>query len=207
MTVQFNGYGYGFAQAPGQPDQGQASAAVTPRGCPASVSVDSQTVIPLAANMDSCPGPAGSCSNFPNYLTGMGIETIMKLSPTNVDWSGLQITEQVSISQNNCPTITPCSGTGGFEIGVRPYNYAYGQRVSDLPATNRNAYFFDWHVNPYPTDVLGPPQMSSCQAVCTQTFWCGTTQISGTFTITKNGNHTTINSTPVTQISATKSLQ
>jgi len=204
IAVTAGGSGNGFAEGEKQGAQSNTATATVAPSCPSSVSIFRVTPIPLAANMYACPGPAGSCSNFPNYLTGVGIETIMQLNPIDVDWSKMSLQETVTTDPNsNCPTAPACGGAGGLVPGTRPYNYAYGQLVDQLPTSNTNAYFFDWHTLMYATDILGPANRSSCTDICHLAYSCGTTPI-GSFTITKSGSHATIQNTPVTVMSVTK---
>jgi hypothetical protein len=144
---------------------------------------------------------AGLNNNFPTYLTGIGLETIMTLGPSSVDWSGTQIQETAGMTSNTCPpSVSACSATNGFQVGVNQGGLtSFGYSIPTLPSSSS---FYDEHVIVSTTDLLaaGP---NSCQIVCAQTYTCAGASI-GSFTVTKTLTHSSIGSTPVTQVTITK---
>jgi hypothetical protein len=168
LTFTAEGYGgQGFLPGPGQQQSGPSKATVSATaGCPSSVSLYSSTPLALAAGLNNCPG--SNCRNYPTFLTGVGIETIMALAPASGKWTNAQIQETVSATSNTCPaSVSACTATGGFQVGVsQAGQYTFGYLIPALPSANS---FYDEHVIALSTDVLGAAGLNSCAIVCSQT--------------------------------------
>ncbi len=184
----------GYITCPTMGIFGNAAGTVT---CPSNVSVSVREPLALAP---------GYSNNFPTWLSGFGIETVMALGSSILeDWTGLQLVEQVSVQSNTCPgSIAGCNATGGFQVGVNQGGQTtFGYTIPTIADTRS---FYDEHVIFSHGDLLAGQLVGySCQVVCMQTYACADgTVIGSPFTVTKTLTHDTINGTFVTQVSVTK---
>ncbi len=179
-------------------DDYQAStvATVPPRpACPASIAVSSSSAETLA-------------NIFPGTKTGVGIMASMLAQPTNINWNGIQLTEQVTIVSTTCPSnfssspLNLCQGSSSFVVGDNGLTAVGvdGSRFSAL--TN---IFHDEHTATSSVSLLDAanPPTNSCQVVCRQQYTCGGA-VKGTFNITYSFSKGTLQQQPVTNVSATK---
>ncbi len=170
-------------------------------GCPSSISISSRTGWPLAAGVSQT-------SNYPAYLTGIGLETVMTLGNVFADYRGLNFSEVVVPVYSTCPAaanIPTCSGWGGFQVGVNQSNRtSYGYPIPALPIPG-NSSFYDAHVLVSTSDLLaGQAPNYSCWYACTQTYVCADGTAIGSFAVTRTLTHSTINGTPVTKVTIAK---
>ena len=168
----------------------QSAAAVSatcdpPPTCPTSVTLSGSTTLSLA-------------SQFPGLKTGIGIVAAMQTNPTSTNWDGTQIVEAVSSSSNSCPSSfgNQCSGSDTFTVGNG--GSTFGQ---NFPA--RQNIFYDQHVTTSGVSILDAAGITSCTAVCSQSYSCGG-HVIGNFTITRRFTKGTISGTPVTNVTVTK---
>jgi hypothetical protein len=199
--------GQAFLLSPGQTPTATSGANVSATGatCPSTVSLVSVTPLLLQS---------GLSNNFPTYRTGFGTYVILQVSdPSQKNWAGATITENVTPTSNNCPAQTIACDTGGntFTVGQSPQTLVlFGTGVADIPGTNG---LFDMHTTNSSYDAMaGLAQGATCQVVCRQTYSCGNTQLKGpsgpgVFSVTRSATHTTIGTTTVTVVSGSVTEQ
>jgi uncharacterized protein DUF6531 len=116
----------------------------------------------------------------------------------SVRYKGGLVTESMTQSINTCPANfgNLCSGSDSFATGQG--GSAFG--VTFPPQHN---IFYDQHTTTSTVSFLDQAGISSCVAVCKQTYTCNATVI-GTFNVTRTFTKGTIQSTPVTNVAVTK---
>ena len=133
------------------------------------------------------------------WLTGIGIITAMQVTPSTTNFKGAQITESLSTVSNSCPSSfgNQCVGSSTFTVGAGDTMW---DGTSEPARTN---IFYDQHYTTNSQNILALVGISSCTAVCKQTYSCAGKPI-GSFTVTKDYEPGTINGYAVTNVNASK---
>ncbi|MGH9522197.1 MAG: hypothetical protein ACRD3E_06670 [Terriglobales bacterium] len=141
---------------------------------------------------------------FPQYKTGIGILASMSVSPIVMNWNGVQIVENMTLKPGNtCPArIGTCDGFHDtFSVGSGGTT-AWGDNV-----VGQRNIFYDQHYTIANGAVLVTGDPNTCSFTCTQIYSCGGKQLPGIFVVTHSYQKSTINSTPVTLVTVTKTKQ
>jgi hypothetical protein len=201
MSTTTDSLGNQFLAAPGSSDSTSASVEIDPATdeCPGSIVLSNNgiTQLPLQAGLNST-------SNFPKYLTGIGILATMLATPAANLWNGAQVTESLVTTSNTCPTSfpVPCTGNATFTVGAPappPGATTFGTAYPPIG----NNQFFDEHVTANTADLLNGTGLSSCQTACAQTYSCNGQAI-GSFVVTRTYTHSVIGAASVTLVGVTK---
>jgi len=179
-----------------QTKQGTGKGTINVVACPTTVSITSQTPAVLSATLPD---------NFSaGILTGVGMIATLTLGPGSpASYNGASVSENFTDGPpGGCPSpITPasmCVGNSQFKAGPGSVATYYG---NTSPSTG-NGQFLDKHGTITFADVLSAKAPDySCKQTCTQTYSACGKQI-GSFTITFTFTHSSIDGTPVTQVSA-----
>lgn len=185
VTVSFASGPDGGAGATSNP----FAVSIVPPACPTSLSLSSTTQESLSRV-------------FPTEKTGLGVTVAIQAGPALQGgyWDGSKITESlVQSTPYSCPSSwgNLCAGSSTFTVGEGPVQTIDGQI---LPAQHN--IFYDEHVVESTTSLLDYSNITSCTAVCRQTYSCSGKSV-GSFTVTYSFTKGTISGTPVTQVSAT----
>jgi len=164
--------------------------------CPSSTTVSTLT-------------PLGLTLLFPGIKTGIGAVASMQVSDsTGQNWNGTNVTESLIQRSNTCPSWGQniCSGSSTFPVG-QGYQAAVSVNGVITPVgpvfPGTQNIFYDQHTETSNVSVLDASGINSCQAVCTQTYYCNGIPI-GTHTITMQFIKALINGTHVTSTEVSK---
>lgn len=171
---------------------------ITPT-CPTSITIANSATENLTSIFDNG-----------RHLTGIGLWTQMQLNPTNGLWSTAlsPIYEEVSPVPNSDTCISPRGPINlcGYQQQAFHINTLYTRIDGTQEPATENA-FNDEHAAVdfnSPESLLTSINMNSCQAACTQTYFCGAIPLT-MYSLNYNLTLGTIDTVPVTNVMVTKS--
>ncbi len=137
---------------------------------------------------------------FPTDQTGIGIVAAMQVGGSNGKYNEVPIQETISQTSNTCPASfgNVCGAAGTFFVG---HGASTDGGIFTFPKMDN--IFYDKHSYEQPISVLDNAGITSCTAVCAQTYSCSKASL-GNFTVTKKFTKGTIQNTNVTFVNVTK---
>ena len=162
----------------------------TVQACPTSISVSKTTSQPLS-------------SDFPTYLTGVGILATMAVGPVGTNFNGTQLGEQVTPTGTTCPSSIASAASFPTASGFSPFIIGNNASWEGQAFPSVSDGFYDMHIFKSTSNLLAGTGVSTCQSTAVQHYTCGGNQI-GTFTLTATFYAGTIKTIPVTYVTVSK---